>query len=298
MVSAHSRSSRSVVLFIALATATGCSLLYTVDGYDTPTPQDSGAVDSSSDSATDANDGGGTSRDGGSCPDDMVSVGSFCIDRTEVTQSKYAEFLDTVNVAAASAALPPRCGWNTTFAPGLTGDAGGSENSRASNCESGDYYTPLATPNFPVECVDWCDAYAYCAFRGKRLCGAIGGKMGAIGSANDSTKSQWYRACAGEGSQLYPYGSSFSSASCPNDNQVDVGSRSGCVGSVAGLFDLSGNVSEWTDECSGTEASSSCGRRGGAYSDNDVDVACNSNAGGDNDITHMSRRLGFRCCLD
>jgi hypothetical protein len=29
--------------------------------------------------------------------------------------------------------------------------------------------------NFPITNVDWCDAYAYCAGIGKRLCGKIGG---------------------------------------------------------------------------------------------------------------------------
>jgi len=290
------------VLIVASAAIGGCSLLYTVEGYENGGAAfvDASTADDSSADATSPTDSSTTiTREGGACPQDMVNVGTFCIDRTEVTQAKYDEFLKGVNVSAAIASLPPRCTWNTSFVPGFPGDGGVAENTFATNCQTTDFYTPTATPNLPVECVDWCDSYAYCAFRGKRLCGAIAGGAGALASSEDATKSQWYRACAGEtGALVYPYGATYSEAACPTTDLVDVGSRPGCVGSVPNLFDLSGNVSEWTDECDGTSKSARCGRRGGAFSDKDVDLACKANTDGDSDITHMSLRLGFRCCLD
>src|SRR5215472_5996844 len=59
----------------------------------------------------------GTSADG--CPAGpgpaMVLTDTFCVDSTEVTNAQYAQFLSAGwNVSNQ----PPRCAWNTSFAPG------------------------------------------------------------------------------------------------------------------------------------------------------------------------------------
>jgi formylglycine-generating enzyme required for sulfatase activity len=83
----------------------------------------------------------------------MVRVGSFCIDATEVTRGEFLAFL-AAPLEQRTAARPPECAWNTTD-PTINATASGLGN--------------------PVGEINFCDALAYCAWAGKRLCGRIGG---------------------------------------------------------------------------------------------------------------------------
>src|SRR5215207_6646428 len=104
--------------------------------------------------------------------------GFYCMDRTEVTNEEYSLFLasspGTANQVAA-------CGFNTSFVP---------DTSAACAAEEVAKYDPVARPNVPVGCVDWCDAKRYCEWAGKRLCGAIGGGSNPPGSFADANASQ------------------------------------------------------------------------------------------------------------
>jgi formylglycine-generating enzyme required for sulfatase activity len=71
-----------------------------------------------------------------------IKIGTYCIDRTEVTRAQYATFLP----AAATVTQSAKCSWNTSFP------------------------TVSVQDNLPVTNVDWCDAQAYCIWAGKRLC--------------------------------------------------------------------------------------------------------------------------------
>jgi formylglycine-generating enzyme required for sulfatase activity len=76
---------------------------------------------------------------------------------------------------------------------------------------------------------------------------------------------------------------------------------SGCEGSLPGLFDMSGNVSEWTDSCSpdpggGNGSKDNCARRGGDYGDNSQHLACTGSETGSRSETQCF--IGFRCCAD
>jgi sulfatase modifying factor 1 len=121
--------------------------------------------------------------------------GSYCIDATEVTNGQYAEFLDADPLLShPPASLPEGCGFKTSYEPD-----GGLAAGRST---------------YPVTYVDWCDAFAYCAWAGKRLCGAINGDANPCDALEDATTSLWYNACSKGGTQAYPYGESYSATTC------------------------------------------------------------------------------------
>lgn len=96
--------------------------------------------------------------------------------------------------------------------------------------------------NHPANCVTWHGAKAYCEWLGKRL----------------PTEAEWENAAKSGKEQIYPWGNT-PAASC--DNTVMKGSANGCgynvtspIGSKVagisehGIFDLSGNVAEYTGD--------------------------------------------------
>lgn len=229
--------------------------------------------------------------DVGACPSDagpaMVRIpltdgGFYCVDATEVTQSQYAAFLAATT--GNTSGQPAVCAGNVTY---------------ASAC-----FDPIARPNHPVACVDWCDARAYCKWAGKRLCGGVGSGS-EVGRPDNEL--QWRVACshALDGLHNYPYGTTPKPTAC-NTSEHDaqaglvVGSFPACQGGYDGLFDMSGNVFEWVDSCAdgGPDAAAalnaSCALRGGSFTTNAVQSACDS--------TYLFGRrqngsyLGFRCC--
>jgi formylglycine-generating enzyme required for sulfatase activity len=206
----------------------------------------------------------------------MVSVGAFCIDSTEVTNADYAAFLAAKN--GDTGGQPLACAGHNSFALKCT--------------------EANSDPSAPVTCVAWCDAYAYCAWAGKRLCGAVGGGPNSV-PKDDLTTDQWYFACSAGGGQPVPYGSTFQPGRC-NDAAFDAGrpvgvaTLPGCVGGFAGLFDMSGNVIEWEDSC--TEAGGDyCALRGGHFADTAPEaLECATNRVQDRETA--DQKDGFRCC--
>lgn len=210
--------------------------------------------------------------DSGSCPAGMVRAGSYCIDATEVTIAQYADFVATKpNPKNQPASCLP---WNTEFA------AKGS----VPNILGGQQ---------PVVNVDWCDAFAYCAWAGKRLCGRIGG-----GNANgvSTTGSQWFEACSKSGARTFPYGDMYERNACctQQSSAADVGSMPSCEGSYPGLFDMSGNVAEWEDACSSNDENAACNVRGGSYNASAGQTECAATEQLPRDKTDDN--IGFRCC--
>ena len=75
---------------------------------------------------------------------------------------------------------------------------------------------------------------------------------------------------------------------------INTGSASDCKGPgfAASLFDMSGNLAEWTDSCSGT---TNCPVIGGSY-ENILDLSsCNSRIAVD--VLSANADFGFRCCV-
>jgi sulfatase modifying factor 1 len=210
----------------------------------------------------------------------MAPVGGagFCIDTTEVTNAQYAAFL-----AGAHASKPPAvCNVGKTYQPtnGWPYAAGADE--------------------LPVVWIDWCDAYAYCQWAGKRLCGHIGGGSNPQSAVTDPTQSQWYRACSADGARAYPYGAAYQAGACygaqgPGAQLMAVATHSGCVGGYPGIFDMSGSVWEWEDSCSAeTGGNDYCQIRGGSLLQDSTGLGCQVGTVGVRSSATGDR--GFRCC--
>lgn len=77
--------------------------------------------------------------------------------------------------------------------------------------------------------------------------------------------------------------------------------HSGCQGGSVNVYQMSGNVAEWEDSCSGDTATSSCNVRGGSYAANDTAATLRCDAPrtevrlpADGNVL---ADVGFRCCL-
>jgi formylglycine-generating enzyme required for sulfatase activity len=134
-------------------------------------------------------------------PKHNVKLGDYYIDKYEITNRKYKQFIDETGNA-----LP--YGWNNgTYAPG--------------------------NDEHSVIFVSWFDADAYCRWAGKRL----------------PTEAEWEKAARGNDGRKFPWGDKF------DINKVNASGKYGGVMPVGhfkedvsphGIYDMSGNVSEWT----------------------------------------------------
>ena len=194
---------------------------------------------------------------GRECPSSEVAgqraeLGAFQIDRTEVRVSEYRHCVD--EGACAAPAVASGCNWN---APGR-----------------GEH---------PVNCVDWDQAKAYCEWIGKRL----------------PTEQEWEKAARGTDGRTYPWGDD--GPSC--DVAVMSGAPS-CGGGTApvasrdrgrspyGLFDMAGNVFEWT----GSLYASGGGARvlrGGSWKNDATAIRSSHREGALPNLRDAS--VGFRC---
>jgi formylglycine-generating enzyme required for sulfatase activity len=225
--------------------------------------------------------------------------GTYCIDSTEVTQAQYAAFL--VSTKGDTSGQPSYCAWNTSFIPGATPDAGFS-------CT----VDPTTEGDHPAQCVNWCDAVAFCGWSGKHLCTSyvdVGGQP----RADD----EWVRACTSGGQYTWLYGNSPVEGTCADISYSDGGSSTpetlpvaslkGCQSanpSYAGVYDLLGNATEWVFLCENDPPTGDpgevCASRGGYES---VTVPCDaytSDYGSFQGLSYPKNTgdpaLGFRCC--
>jgi hypothetical protein len=227
-----------------------------------------------------------------SCPAKMIiatapNMGSYCIDKTEVTYDEYEDFwfagIPTTN-------QNPECSWNVNWTPGQN--------------------WPQTNSRHPVRAVNWCQAFAYCEWRGKRLCGKFGGGATAYADFDDPSQSQWMNACTANGTNVYPYGQSYQAATCNGadfgeGDTVQVQTSNGqpntqtttCQGGSPGLWQMSGNVREWVNACDGTtDENDNCRLRGGSYNTTAAaDLACAANDAVARDTVSLD--IGFRCCI-
>lgn len=134
-------------------------------------------------------------------------VEPFVIGETEVTNEQYREFIQATNHAAPS------------------------------NWENGDF--PAGTATQPVVMVGWKDANDYCRWLGDKIKAEV----------RLPTEAEWMMAAGGPDKLLYPWGNRWNSraaASGRKPGQV-MAVRSYPAGkSPFGVYDMAGNVWEWT----------------------------------------------------
>jgi formylglycine-generating enzyme required for sulfatase activity len=200
-------------------------------------------------------------------PRHQATVAAFQMDRTEVTVAAYKACVDARGAACSTPDLHKGtyCNWGRADRSG-----------------------------HPINCVDWNQTTAYCAWAGKRL----------------PTETEWEYAARGTDARKYPWGSAApSNQLCWDGDGSALGKgnrQSTCaVGSYPagrspfGLEDMAGNVWEWTSSPMCPYPRKSCASssriiRGGSWS---VDVPANVR-GAHRNVTepHLgSYLLGFRC---
>ena len=153
-------------------------------------------------------------------------------------------------------------------------------------CNVGD----AARSEYPINCIGHDGAETLCGYLGGRLC----------------SSTEWLAACSGSDARAFPYGPEFQPSRChvgSYDNPgpggrttIKAGSIPDCEGGLPGLFDMSGNVSEWVADCKGDY----CKFRGAAYVGNEpVEhfAGCGDVCSG-NDKSLRSGTVGTRCCRD
>lgn len=268
---------------------------------------------------------GNCTNDFCACPAGMAVVskasgGAYCIDAVEVTKGQYNKFL-TANVPVQNQSvecLPPA---NPTFVPRGAWPPAQSPDGLA------------FTLSLPVHYVDWCDAYAYCQWAGKQLCGKINGGSITAAEANDSSQDAWFNACSAQGTKQWPYGTGYIGSKCngtgiPVDGGAPIAAfgkfenqddgvytvvksddqgnftavdNPACQGGSVGLFQMSGNVAEWEDSCDGNTATSQCRLRGGSYTaaDTSATLECAAVRTEQRQPTdgNVLKDVGIRCCL-
>ncbi len=186
-----------------------------------------------------------------------VSVPAFSIDTHEVTNQQYADFI------RATGHKPP------ANPKGL----------KYNIWKNGTYPTELT--DHPVVNISYQDAEEYAKWVGKRL----------------PTKEEWERASRGNEGFIYPWGNDYNPNSANgNGNQQDKGTTTP-VGSFSsdcspfGVFDMAGNVREWT----ATPYSSGSQRwkmvKGGSFEDGAEGLSSYAHFKG----TIPAPNLGFRC---
>jgi formylglycine-generating enzyme required for sulfatase activity/energy-coupling factor transporter ATP-binding protein EcfA2 len=168
----------------------------------------------------------------------QVVIDSFYIDKYEVTNAEYTKFLEEIAVNPKS--------YQTFYngQPELKRDKQGHEPGGWKTRLYGKY---SGTDKSPVITVDWYDAFAYCAWQGKRL----------------PTVLEWEKAASGKDEvgkpkkYAYPWGNEtdFTKANTIDkwkwidldERRVeDVGQYPAGAG-FYGVFDLTGNAFEWVD---------------------------------------------------
>ena len=223
----------------------------------------------------------------GTCPADMVEVGlgGVCIDATEITCPRMAEFLTEHGNECRPEGLVDPDSYYFCIEP--TEDYCLTET-------QGQWASRPGFEAYPITSVTFAGSLLACEAWGKRLCSI----------------EEWSRACEGPDAFSYPYGNTYDPLACNacNDNEYpdcqyprepeNVGSFPGCEGGYGGLFDMIGNVSEWTAgplySEDGYKYYVSLGGPAAASSS----VVCRDGPrGGSNNAFYRQDSIGFRCCL-
>ncbi|NMC72375.1 MAG: formylglycine-generating enzyme family protein [Myxococcales bacterium] len=136
----------------------------------------------------------------------------------------------------------------------------------------------------PAERTSWREADAACRAAGRRLC----------------TLAEWEAACAGAAGRRFPYGDDFVAGRCHDatrsgDAAGPSGGLPGCV-TPEGVFDLSGNVWEWTADA--VQEGEVHELRGGGWGNGEPLLRCRPDERLLQPPDEPHTAYGFRCCAD
>jgi formylglycine-generating enzyme len=165
-------------------------------------------------------------------PEHTAIVGDFRLDRFEVTVSRFRQFVAAYagppEQGAGAHPIVPSSGWNVAWNSAMPADRAALIASL--KCTGSTWSDqPAGKEDFPITCLTWYAAFAFCTWDGGRL----------------PTEAEWeYAAAGGNENRMYPWGE--------GDETVRViGGRLAAVGSSPtgagrwGQEDLAGSVWEW-----------------------------------------------------
>jgi iron(II)-dependent oxidoreductase len=162
-----------------------------------------------------------------------LAMHAFAIGVHLVTVAEYAVFIDDGGYADPAWWSPEGWSWRLdedVERPRFWGEAEGGD---------AEVWAPYLEPTHPVVGVSGYEAEAYASYRGLRL----------------PTELEWERACRADDGRDYPWGNEWDDTACGHRNHgtrctKPVGFYPKCV-SPFGVFDLCGNVWQWTSDVRG-----------------------------------------------
>ena len=187
----------------------------------------------------------------GETPEHTATLSPFALDKYEVVVGRFRQFVANYDtwrathpaVGEGNNPQAPNTGWAQSWATTKSDLPATSDDLKALvGCGSTlQTWTTSSVSNdnetYPIDCVSWYAAFAFCIWDGGRL----------------PTESEWeYAAAGGNQNRLFPWGASVPSADLAvyggsnNSPNVTVGSKLSTGG--AGYFghaDLAGSTSEW-----------------------------------------------------
>jgi formylglycine-generating enzyme required for sulfatase activity len=239
----------------------------------------------------------------------QVSLAAFYLDRYEVTNAQYAQFLNSLNLRSLQDAPAGRvrpADLPTAAIPLLIeGDEGQQQNPLIAlddehariAIQNSQFVAQPDYKNHPVTETTWRGAQAYCTWRDARL----------------PTEVEWEAAARGSADRTYPWGDEF-----PSPEKAVYGRISGATAAIGthpagatpeGIHDLAGNVAEWTsslyrpypyDASDGRELSDATGERvtrGGdhVFDSDPAELITSFRSGFSRAPDRGHRHIGFRC---
>jgi sulfatase modifying factor 1 len=185
-------------------------------------------------------------------PEHPVTLAPYALDRFEVTVGRFRKFVDSweyhgLPEGAGGDAVVAGAGWQSAWNASLPASKAELEHDIECLTDTGPGVGQFATftvavgshENFPINCVTWYEAFAFCAWDGGRL----------------PTEAEWeFAAANGAAEDLYPWGQDVPTPElawyCAAD-MCNSGPPPVAVGSFPrgenqwGHRDLAGNVDEW-----------------------------------------------------